>query len=163
MAKKIEIIKECVLFDEIDTDYDVLREEYAECNDISVEEIDDNRFYDWVYMVQRDEWECLESNIKYSKYNTDCVITGQLGLWNGRPTIQPVRCNSVIEALDKIVNNANGYIKVTLKNGCIEVAQAHHDGTNYFEIHILNKLGRDTMGADLTKECYYLPIRGYIE
>lgn len=53
------------------------------------------------------------------------------------------------------------YVKVSIVNGHFEIKTMHHDGTNEFEIHILNKLGKNTMGADLTKECYHCKIKGY--
>ena len=68
------------------------------------------------------------------------MITGSLGLWNGRPTIAPVLCNNLVEAIEKCFGSCDD-LEVNLENGHLEVLAKHHDGTNCFEIHILSKKG----------------------
>ena len=97
-----------------------------------------SEFWDWC----ADEWECDLDNIKCcGKYNVPCVITGTLGLWNGRPDIIPVKMDSVYDAIMKIARSGVDDIDVKFVNGIIEVQGHHHDGTNCFEIHALTQAG----------------------
>ena len=82
----------------------------------------------------------FKSNLKYSKWNIPCMITGSLGLWNGCPTITPVLCNNLVEAIEKCFGSCDD-LEVNLENGHLEVLAKHHDGINCFEIHILSKKG----------------------
>ena len=157
MAKKAVLVNQ-KLYDDYNIDFDELREVYAQIaddNTILNSRDNDSAFIEWVYgEYLNSEWIDLLDNIKYSKYgNIPCVVVGTLGLWNGRKDIYPTKCDDLVSASNVIV---------ILNNGCIEVNAMHHDGTNCFEIHLLNKLGIDTMGADLTKPCYYRQICGYL-
>jgi hypothetical protein len=165
MAKKAVLVSQ-KLYDDYDIDFDELREVYAEITDdntILNSRDNDSAFIEWVYgEYLNSEWTDLLDNIKYSKYgNIPCVVVGTLGLWNGRKDIYPTKCDDLVSAINKCAGSASNVI-VILNNGYIEVNAMHHDGTNCFEIHLLNKLGIDTMGADLTKPCYYRQISGYL-
>ncbi len=99
-------------------------------------------------------------NIKYGKYNSDCVILGTLGLWDGRHTIVPVKCNTLVEAIEKLCRNEYE-CTVYMENGVIYAEQAHHDGTNLFEVRMLNERG--LIGErDLSKKMYHRKVRGYL-
>ena len=166
MGKKTILVSQ-KLYDDYNIDFDELREVYAQITDdntILNSRDNDSAFIEWVYgEYLNSEWTDLLDNIKhYSKYgNIPCVVVGTLGLWNGRKNIYPTKCDDLVTAINKCAGSASNVI-VTLNNGCIEVNAIHHDGTNCFEIHLLNKLGIDTMGADLTKPCYYRQISGYL-
>lgn len=161
MAKKV--MTDVVLYNDYDYNLDEWKEaytEWAEDNDITINVKNDSDFYDWLHNQMEMDWEDLLSNIKYSKIaNNECVTLGDLGLWYGRRDTIPTRVNNLIDAINKCCYNVE-MIKVTLKTeGYIEVIGVHHDGTNYFEIYLLNKLGCNTDGADLTKECYHKKIK----
>lgn len=166
MAKKAVLVSQ-KLYDDYDINFDELREVYAQITDdntILNSRDNDSAFIEWVYgEYLNSEWIDLLDNIKhYSKYgNTPCVITGSLGLWNGRHNIYATKCDDLVSAINKCVGNAQNVV-IRLNNGCIEVNAMHHDGTNCFEIHILNKLGEITEGADLTKSCYHKKISGHL-
>ena len=165
MGKKTILVRQ-KLYDDYNIEFDELRELYAQITDdntILNSRDDDSAFIEWVFgEYLNTEWTDLLDNIKYSKYgNIPCVIVGTLGLWNGRKDIYPTKCDDLVSAINKCAGSASNVI-VILNNGCIEVNAMHHDGTNCFEIHLLNKLGIDTMGADLTKPCYYRQISGYL-
>lgn len=165
MGKKAVLVNQ-ELYNDYDINFDDLREVYAEITDdntILNSRDNDSAFIEWVYgEYLNSEWTDLLDNIKYSKYgNIPCVVVGTLGLWNGRKDIYPTKCDDLVSAINKCAGSATNVI-VTLNNGCIEVNAIHLDGTNCFEIHLLNKLGIDTMGADLTKPCYYRQISGYL-
>lgn len=156
---KYAVIKEMTLYNDYDINVDEWREcyeEHCEINDItSKEEIP----YDFIYDMLNMEWEDMLCGMKHSKYNDECVVLGCLGLWYGRRDIIPTRENTLADAIKKCVGGCD-YTCVKIVDGHIEVKAIHHDGTNEFEIHILNKLGQKTMGADLTKECYHCKIKG---
>ena len=157
MAKQT-IIKEMTLYNDYDYNVEDYRDKYLDhcnCNDIEVED----EIPDWYINGKLDdEWFGLVDKL-INEYNTECVLVGSLGLWWGSPTIIPQRFDSVFNAISKCIENMD-YIKVSIVNGHFEIKAIHHDGTNDFEIHILNKLGQNTMGADLTKECYHCKIKG---
>ena len=152
-----------ILYNDYDYNLDDWREgyaEWAEDNEVMVSGDDDSKLYDWIHSQMEMDWEDLMTNIKYSKIaNSECVVIGDIGLWYGRRDTIPTRVSDLGEAIKKCCYNVE-MIKVTLKtDGHIEVIGVHHDGTNYFEIYLLNKLGCNTDGADLTKECYYKKIK----
>ena len=166
MAKKTVLVNQ-ELYNDYDINLDDLREVYAEITDdntILNSRDNDSAFIEWVYgEYLNSEWIDLLDNIKhYSKYgNSPCVIMGSLGLWNGRHNIYTTKCDDLVSAINKCVGSAQNVV-IRLNNGYIEVNAMHHDGTNCFEIHILNKLGEITEGADLTKSCYHKKISGYL-
>ena len=158
MAKQT-IIKEMTLYNDYDYNVEDYRDEYldyCDCNDIEVE---DEIPMDFIHRIFDEEWFGLFDNLEINKYNTECVVLGSLGLWNGRRDIIPTREKTFADAIRKCVD-CSEYACIKIVNGHIEVKGIHHDGTNEFEIHILNKLGQKTMGADLTKECYHCKIKG---
>ena len=93
-----------------------------------------------VIEYMNDDFGDFKSNLEYSKWNVPCMITGSLGLWSGRPTIAPVLCDNLVEAIEKCFGSCDD-LEVNLENGHLEVLAKHHDGTNCFEIHILSKKG----------------------
>ena len=123
---------------------DLTYEDYLEyCEDMEIEPAEDESsdFYNWAYHMIELDWDDFKANMKYSIYkNMPCMITGCLDLWNGRPTIVPVKCNDIMEAIKRCVSNGDD-AEVILKDGYIKVLSKHHDGTNIFEIHLLSKKG----------------------
>lgn len=157
MAKQT-IIKAMTLYNDYDYNVEDYRDEYldyCDCNDVDVED----EIPDW-YISRKlnDEWSGLVKKL-IDEYDTECVLIGSLGLWWGNPAIVPQRFDNVFNAISKCIENMD-YVKVSIVNGHFEIKTIHHDATNEFEIHILNKLGQKTMGADLTKECYHCKIKG---
>ena len=162
MAKENVILESVVLYDDYNISEDDFREGYEEhckINNITPKE---ETPYDFIYDSINMEWEDLLDNLKYSPYNKcECVVMGCLGLWFGNRDITPTRESNLIDAIKHCVGECD-YAIIKMVNGHIEVKSMHHDGTNDFEIYCLNKLGENTMGADLTKECYHKLIRGYL-
>ena len=157
MAKQT-IIKAMTLYNDYDYNVEDYRDEYldyCDCNGIDIED----EIPDWYISGKlNDEWSELVNKL-IDEYDTECVLIGSLGLWWGNPAIVPQRFDSVFNAISKCIEKMD-YVKVSIVNGHFEIKTRHHDGTNEFEIHILNKLGQKTMGADLTKECYHCKIKG---
>ena len=151
-------IKEATLYN----DYNVNEEDYRECyqeycdmNDITPE---DDTPMDYINDILRLEWDDMIYNIEHSKYEDECVVMGKLGLWFSDREIEPVRESCLSDAIRKCIDKCD-YAIIKIVDGHIEVKGIHHDGTNDFKIHCLNKLGQRTEGADLTKECYYRKIK----
>lgn len=116
------------------------------------------RFSEWEQM----NWDDLMSNIKYSSSNRDCVVVGSVGLWFGRREIQAKRFDTLIDAIEACVGRCD-YIYIYKVNGHLEINAVHHDGNNYFEIHLLNDRGiKTTEKANLNNRCYYKAMEKYL-
>lgn len=101
-----------------------------------------NEFWNWCFDQRDEKWECDMDNIKYCKqYNIPCVLTGCLGLYNGRPDILPIKFDNVYDAIQKCFDRSIVDLDVEWDDGIINVYAHHHDGTNCFEIHALSKKG----------------------
>ena len=152
-------IKEVTLYN----DYNVNEEDYRECYQefCEVNEIDpkEETPWDYIYETLRLEWEDMLYNIEHSNYDEECVVIRKVGLWFGNREIEPARESNLVDAIKNCVGNCE-YSIIKIVDGHIEVKGIHHDGTNDFEIHLLNKKGKYAgENADLTKECYYRKIK----
>lgn len=92
-----------------------------------------------------------------------CVITGRLGLWDGSPEIAPIVCKTMEEAIYRCVNKCDD-CRISQHDSTIIVEGFHHDGTNRFEIHVLNEKGRnaDESRCDLSRREYHLTLKDYL-
>jgi hypothetical protein len=124
------------------------------CADCEPQGENSEDFWDWSNETRQMDFDGLLANVSYSdESKVPCIITGQLGLWNGRPTIHPVLCDNVHDAIMRCLGSCDD-IKVVLENGALSVYAYHHDGTNHFTIHKLSESG---------KERLYAYNHGYIE
>ena len=131
-----------------DSEREVTYEEYKEHCEINEREPQPEKSEDyWDYVNDTREWDfdCMSLNLKHSKINYPVLLTGTLGLWNGRHEIYPMLFDSsetttIHDAIMKCAT-CNGHVKVSFDNGNICVSVAHHDGTNYFEIRKLSSRG----------------------
>mgnify|MGYP007101870016 CR=1 FL=1 len=123
---------------------DVKYEDYLEmCKELEIEpkEEDTPEYFSDLIEYMNDDFGDFESNMKYSKFNDcKCMITGSLGLWWGKPTIVPILCDNLIDAIKKCWGTCDD-CEVKLENGHLVVLAKHHDGTNYYEIHLLSANG----------------------
>ena len=84
-----------------------------------------------------DNFGLQSSNLSCSKIcNVPAIITGTLGLWDGRKEIVPVECDSVAQAIDKCINYDYQCIYED-DNGDLFVEDHHHDAINVFKISLL--------------------------
>ena len=129
-------------------------EDYKEwCDECDVEdtyrEVADgsNEFYNWVYEQINEDIQCDKVNMRYSEYaNRDFLITGTLGLWDGKHDIKPVFKHGLCEAIDKCISGSDTWDYDVFLNDdedYITVHAKHHDGTNVFEIHMLTREGAE--------------------
>ena len=108
----------------------------AECSENAVTPgtEDSPEFYEWMQQRVAWDWEDFEMNIKNSRVCSGPVtVTGSLGLWWGRPEIEPRRFDSLLAAIYACLENCFEY-SIKLEKGVLEVAGTHHDGTNHFSI-----------------------------
>lgn len=90
-----------------------------------------------------------------------CVITGRLGLCS--PEIVPTVCETLVDAIYKCVNKCDE-CRISQHASTIIVEGFHRDGTNRFEIHVLNEKGRnaDESRCDLSRSAYHLTLKEYL-
>lgn len=125
--------------------------DYCEDNDIEpgVGEYFKSGFYEWCRDMAYDNYDADMDNIVSCKeYQLPVVITGSLGLWWGKPEIEPVVCNSVYEAIQKCIGKDTDEVRVEWCDGVINVEAYHHDGCNCFSIRALSKKGEKKVGSD---------------
>ena len=84
--------------------------------------------------------------MRYSEYaNRNFIITGTLGLWDGRhPVVHPVIENGLVDTIMKCVSGSDIWdydVFINDDEDFITVHAKHHDGTNVFEIHLLTHEG----------------------
>ena len=120
------------------------REDYEEwCRDNEIEPGDDYDFYEYCAEETALNFEADMDNIESCKeYNVPVVVSGTLGLWWGHPEIEPMRYESVADAIhDCMERSDNDYVIVEYNDGVITVEAYHHDGCNCFTIKALSKKG----------------------
>ena len=163
---KKQIVKDCVLYDSTEIwDYDDYKE-FCEEMGYPVHPYDSPGYWDAVRRQQDNDWEDFQANMGCSGLNNQpCMITGTLGLWNGRPDIIPVKCDSIMEAIEKCLNNSYSYeCDIVLNDGHLDVNIHHHDGTNCFEIWLLSKKGQREVERPVYKwEKDYEPKRDWFK
>ena len=130
-------------------------------NDITPDAENSDDYWNWVSEERNRLVDDFFINVKYAKYNEEPVmITGSLGLWNGRKEIYPVLVEStdyekvndkwryknpaILNAIKKCINGMDDF-KVEYANGEIVVHGYHHDGTNIFTINKLTAKGKRTI------------------
>lgn len=131
--------------------------DYCECTEQKFPTNDDER-WDLAAHIRDMDLEDFWHNLKYSKFNTYCIITGQLGLWDGRHEIRPVFCTSLEDALHKCFNNMDD-AQCYVEDGVIHAVGLHHDGSNHFEIRILKDEYIDKVDSWFTYETLPFPFK----
>lgn len=96
-------------------------------------------FWDFVNFTIQTNVEMFWDNLKYAAkhYPMPCIITGELGRWNGTKAIYPTLSKNQYEAISKCCSGADDY-EVTVENNVINVTAMHHDGRNYFEVRLIS-------------------------
>lgn len=144
------------ILDTSDANMEEYRKDIAICNEIEPEDVTDDDIYDVMYDEIDVAWDNITSDLnRYDEKHPDAkyTINGTLGLWWGKPTIQEVVVNSLLQAVEKCIGNdstRNTEIKED-QYGCLYVDYHHHDGTNHFVIH---KKEPNKKNINLTKEVW---------
>ena len=152
-------IKNVTLYNDYDYNVEDYRDTYLNHCDANGIDVEDDVPMEFIQNILDEEWfSLLYERLENNPYNTDCVILGTLGLWHGRKQIVPTREKTLMDAIKNCCRDCD-YNRIDIVDGHIEVTSAHHDGTNVYEIHILNKRGQKSIYPDLTKSCYHLKIK----
>ena len=98
-------------------------------------------YWNYVSHMNEMEYDSMRENMTYSEQcQCPVIITGELGLWNGKHEIYPMHCNTLYDAILRCSRNADS-VKVEYQDGAVRVYSYHHDGCNVFMIHKLSKRG----------------------
>lgn len=106
-------------------------------NGIEPDSEDSNDFYTFMSERTAEDVDDFFMNLEDSPEDRRaCIISGSLGLWWGRPEIEPVRCETLTEAIKKCINPGDSIrdFRLDLEDGVITVSAYHHDGCNSFTI-----------------------------
>ena len=92
-----------------------------------------------------------------------CVVCGTVGTWRGVRTICAKRFDNMKEAIYACVDRCDEVV-ISQRASNILVDGYHHDGTNHFEIHVLNDKGvrADENRCDLSRREYQLTLKDYV-
>ena len=98
-------------------------------------------FWDWFYETTADEdkefWYNFKKAIDKEPLYTRCVILGTCGTWMGNRSIVPTLVDNLYDAVIKCLKDCD-YYKLSMKDNVLHVEGTHHDGTNSFEIRLVN-------------------------
>ena len=135
--------------------------EFCEMNDIEPAGENSQDYWDWVSQTRSDYYDDLMSNLSWTKIDSPVMITGSLGLWDGKHEIHPVVMKSEGYGRKFSTCDYTGYdipsLKAAIKKCCegrdtldvevkfeedrIVVYAHHHDGCNIFDIRRLSEKG----------------------
>lgn len=105
------------------------------------EEDDDTDFMDWESTQRGWDFDNLIMNLNHSSIKDKmCVIVGSVGTWRGKFEIEPCFCKDIETAIYKCIKGCE-ISNIIRKGNHIEVNVCHHDGSNSFNIFVLNDLG----------------------
>lgn len=157
MAKKEEVKRNKVELKKGETTYlyqsdrEVTMEEikdHCESYEIEVPEEDSSEYWNLVSMFRDWDWEDFETNIKHSSsLPGQVVITGELGLWDGRHEIIPVLADMAEDPLKffgRFTRNcgADCELSIGYDEEGLFVTVSHHDGTNRFRVLEVTNAGK---------------------
>ena len=118
------------------------------------EEPTDTQLWQWRYWEDETDWDTEKDNLERFFKGKTVGFFGEVGLWHGT-----YKCGDIGEFWDlyyKAIEDCN-YINIYDENGHMYLSCTHHDGTNHFEIKILNDDAEDyydrwSYGTDNRKE-----------
>ena len=117
---------------------EMLKENDIECD---WEEDNDTDFMDWESTQKDLDFDDLIINLNHSSIKDKlCAIVGSVGTWRGNFEIEPYFCKDIETAIYKCVEGCE-IRSIIRKGNHIEVNVYHHDGSNSFNIFVLNDLG----------------------
>lgn len=134
---------------------EVLKEMAMDCGWVdSEDEITDAKLEQWRYEEMQNDWDNEKEMLENFFDGKTVAFFGEVGLWNGT-----YKCGQIGEFWDlfsKAIEDCS-YIKIYDENGHMYLTCSHHDGTNHFEIKILNDDAEDyydrwSYGTDNRKE-----------
>lgn len=104
--------------------------------------------------------------VEYSEVaQRPCVVCGTVGTWQGDRAICAKRFDNLKDAIYAYVNpSISDEVVISQRASNILVDVYHRDGTNNFEIHVLNDKGvrADENRCDLSRREYQLALKDYV-
>lgn len=149
-------IKERIIFDNYDYDYDAIKRDMLEdefSDYTSIEEISDADVYEEIRFIEEVSWDYFRSDFENFINGKTLLATGSVGTWRGR-----LNGGIFIESLSdfyKLITDCD-YVKIYDKNGHLYIESSHHDGTNYYELKEVTELGMKHYENWREKNCYNL-------
>lgn len=118
------------------------------------EEITDEMRTEWRYRQTEWDWECVQDYLEEFFKGKTVVFFGEVGLWHGTYKVGDI--GDFWTLYYKAIQDCE-YIKLWDENGHMYLTCSHHDGTNHFEIKVLNDDAEDyydrwSYGNDNRKE-----------
>lgn len=132
-------MKENILFDNTDRNFDAIKAELQELNPNC--NITDQQVWDYMSCMEQDEWEDMKSLMKGFD-NNGWLVLGTTGRFDGTRKGGFV-AETFEEVLDKVCKDCD-YIKVFCDEyHRLYVQASHHDGTNFVQVMSLTAAGKD--------------------
>lgn len=130
----------------LQSNYDFEYSDYLEyCEEMGLTPAKDGsmEYYNWCSSENEINYDADRDNLRYSKIADEMFcIKGTLGLWYGTREVMDSK-RGLLAAIDKCIGRDGEMVTVsqTEGNGWLDVEVVHHDGTNIFQLHQLNKNG----------------------
>lgn len=121
-----------------------MKEEYKREFGEELDGMDDEDLEEHIINNIEQELDIFMDEITYNHLGElECVITGVLGLWDGKHTIQPTYAN-LAQCITKCLRDSDG-AKIYEEDGILKIDDYHHDGVNHFEINLESGLPLNLM------------------
>lgn len=121
--------------------------DFCEDNDIEPGDENSDEFWEWCREEANINYEYdLEEIRRCKQYDVPVLVTGHLGLWDGKPEIAPVVFPNVYDAIVEMFARDIDDIEAKFVDGEIRVYAYHHDGCNCFTINALSTKGQRKAG-----------------
>lgn len=105
----------------------------------TLDEIDDELLTNLRYDADAIDYETAKHELDYFFGDKEVIFFGTLGLWYGR--CAGGKTGKFNELFNAAIADCD-YIKIYEKNGHLYLECSHHDGTNEFEIKLINERGK---------------------
>lgn len=139
MKKGTKLIKKPIeVFNSFDYIYNAEEMWKEYCEDNGIEYCESSIDWDYIYDIRDLEWESELCNLMDKFLHNEVILSGFLGLWNGRPQIANYHFAQIEKAIHKCLSSGDGW-SVSFDNWGIYIDVYHHDGTNCFTISPIKK------------------------
>jgi hypothetical protein len=113
-------------------DFEEMRKEISENNDVPVEDISDEAVWDYISHSVENWYDDERLNLNQELDNF-VICIADLGLWNGRKSAYKLLGKN----LNSILYNTGDSYEVYVEDGEVMARDSHHDGTNYYNWRVL--------------------------
>ncbi len=113
-------------------DFDEMKKEISENNDVPVEDISDEAVWDYIGHSIENWYDDERLNLNQELDNF-VICIADLGLWNGRRSAYKLLGKN----LNSILYTTGDSYEVYVEDGEVMAKDIHHDGTNYYNWRVL--------------------------